>query len=214
MQILLEKSALNGRWADMISLNQMRKIVFDIETSNIFSEVGSNNPADLSISVVGIYEYEKDLYSAFLVEEFGKLWPIVENTDAFITFNGDHFDIPLLDKYYSGDLFKIKSVDLLKEMQKSAGRRMKLDQIAEGTLGVNKSGDGMDAVRWWKEGEIEKVKKYCLDDVRITKDLYEYALKESKLIFKEGGKLNEVKLDTSVWETSPTSSALNYTLPF
>ena len=150
----------------------------------------------------------------YLVEEFNKLWPIIENADTLITFNGDHFDIPLLNKYYSGDLFKIKSVDLLKEMQKSAGRRMKLDQIAEGTLGINKSGDGMDAVRWWREGEIEKVKKYCLDDVRITKDLYEYALKNNKLFFKEGPNLNEIKLDTSSWETSPTSSALNYTLPF
>ena len=192
----------------------MRKIVFDIETSNIFQDVGSNNPADLSISVVGIYEYEGDKYSTFLQEDFGKLWPILENVDMFITFNGDHFDIPLLNKYYSGDLLKIKSLDILKEMHKIAGRRMKLDQIAEGTLGINKSGHGLDAIRWWKDGEIEKVKKYCLDDVRITKDLYEYALKEGKLIFKEGQNLNEVKLDTSDWETPPTSFALNYTLPF
>lgn len=193
----------------------MRKIVFDIETSNIFSEIGSNNPADLSISVVGVYEYQNNKYSTFLVEEFNKLWTIIENTDQFITFNGDHFDIPLLNKYYSGDLFKIKNVDILKEMQKSAGRRMKLDQIAEGTLGVNKSGHGLDAVKWWREGEIEKVKKYCLDDVRITKSLYEYALKENKLIFKEGPNLNEVKLDTINWETPPLSpSALNHTLPF
>lgn len=191
----------------------MKKIVFDIETSNIFQEVGSNDPVDLTISVVGIYEYEGDKYSTFTQEEFGKLWPILENVDMFITFNGDHFDIPLLNKYYPGDLFKIKSLDLLKEMHKSAGRRMKLDQIAEGTLGVNKSGHGLDAIRWWKDGEVDKVKKYCLDDVRITKDLYEYALKEGKLIFKEGPNLNEVKLDTSNWDI-PQSSTLNYTLPF
>ena len=191
----------------------MKKLVFDIETSNSFQDAGSNNPADLTISVVGIYEYEGDKYSAFLVEDFGKLWPIIENTDAFITFNGDHFDIPLLNKYYPGDLFKMKSVDLLKEMQKSAGRRMKLDQIAEGTLGVNKTGHGLDAIKWWRDGEVEKVKSYCLDDVRITKDVYEYALREGKLIFKEGGNLNEVKLDTKDWE-APASSALNYTLPF
>ncbi|MFA6270329.1 MAG: ribonuclease H-like domain-containing protein [Candidatus Paceibacterota bacterium] len=192
----------------------MRKIVFDIETSNIFQEVGSNNPADLNISVVGVYEYEGDKYSAFVQEEFGELWKIIENTDVFITFNGDHFDIPLLNKYYPGDLLKIKSLDLLKEMQKSAGRRMKLDQIAEGTLGTNKSGHGLDAVKWWRDGEVEKVKKYCLDDVRITKDVYEYALKNQKLIFKEGGNLNEVKLDTSDWETPLESSVLNHTLPF
>jgi len=192
----------------------MRKIVFDIETSNIFQEVGSNNPADLDISVVGIYEYEGDKYSTFTQEEFGELWKIIENADMFITFNGDHFDIPLLNKYYSGDLSKIKSLDLLKEMQKVAGRRMKLDQIAEGTLGTNKSGHGLDAVKWWRDGEFEKVKKYCLDDVRITKDVYEYALKEGKLIFKEGPNMNEIKLDTKDWEILPEASALNFTLPF
>lgn len=194
----------------------MRKVVFDIETSNIFQEVGSNNPADLSISVVGLYSYVDDTYETFLEADFPKLWKIIEETDLFITFNGDHFDIPLLNKYYPGDLFKIKSLDILKEMQKSAGRRMKLDQIAEGSLGVKKSGHGLDAVRWWREGEIEKIKKYCLDDVKITKDVYEYALKNSKLLFKEGPKLNEIKLDISDWETPlPTTSAtLNYTLPF
>lgn len=192
----------------------MKKVVFDIETSNIFQEVGSNNPADLSISVVGLYDYSTDSYQTFLVEEFGSLWPILENADMLITFNGDHFDIPLLDKYYSGSLFKIKSLDILKEMQKSAGRRMKLDQIAEGTLGINKSGHGLDAIKWWREGEVEKVKKYCLDDVKITKDIYEYALQNGKLIFKEGSNLNTVKLDTTDWEKLPEAAALNFTLPF
>lgn len=192
----------------------MRKIVFDIETSNIFQEVGSNNPVDLSISVVGLYDSESDTYQTFLESEFGKMWPLIERADMLITFNGDHFDIPLLNKYYAGDLTKIKSLDLLKEMQKSAGRRMKLDQIAEGTLGINKSGHGLDAIRWWRDGEIEKVKQYCIDDVRITKDLYEYALKNNKLIFKEGPNLNEVKLDTKDWETLPESASLNFSLPF
>lgn len=192
----------------------MRKVVFDIETKNIFQDVGSNNPVDLSISLVGVYEYEKDAYSTYLEEDFSKLWPIMENADMLITFNGDHFDIPLLNKYYSGDLLKIKSLDLLKEVQKSAGRRMKLDQIAEGTLKINKSGHGLDAIKWWKEGKIDELKKYCLDDVRITKDIYEYALKEGKIFFKEGPNINEVKLDTRDWETLPDTSALNYTLPF
>ncbi|MBN2093876.1 MAG: ribonuclease H-like domain-containing protein [Candidatus Zambryskibacteria bacterium] len=192
----------------------MNKIVFDIETSNTFQDIGSNNPASLDISVVGVYDYANDKYKAFLVEEFNKLWPIIENAQILITFNGDHFDIPLLNKYYPGDLLKLKSVDILKEMYKSAGRRMKLDQIAEGTLGANKSGHGLDAIKWWRNGEIEKVKRYCLNDVRLTKDIYEYALKESKLIFKEGPNLNEVKLDVSDWGKTPESATLNRTLPF
>src|SRR3990167_7367705 len=188
----------------------MRRIVFDIETSNMFQEIGSNNPADLDISVVGVYDSATGEYSAFLQEEFSRLWPMIEHADMLITFNGEHFDIPLLNKYYSGDLWKIKNVDLLKEMQKSAGRRMKLDQIAEGTLGIRKSGDGLLAIKLWREGKIEELKKYCLDDVRITKDLYEYALQNGKLIFKEGPNMNEVKLDTSEWESLPAASGMNF----
>ena len=180
----------------------------------MFKDVGSNDPADLTLSVVGVFDSESELYSTYLLPELGRLWPIIESTDMLITFNGDHFDIPLLNKYYPGDLLKIKSLDLLKEMQKVAGRRMKLDQIAEGTLGVNKSGDGLLAIKLWREGKIEELKKYCLDDVRITKDLYEYALQNGKLIFKEGPNMNEVKLDTSDWESLPAASGMNFTLPF
>ena len=192
---------------------RVRKIVFDIETRNIFQDVGSSNPADLDISVVGIYDYEKDKYEAFLAEDLPRLWPILEKADLLIGFNNEHFDTPLLDKYYPGDLYKIKSIDILKEMHRSAGRRMKLDQIAEGTLGINKSGNGLDAYMWWKQGEIEKIKKYCLEDVRITKEVYDFALKNGKLIFKEGPNLHEIKLDTSLWE-SVQHSAMNHTLPF
>jgi DEAD/DEAH box helicase domain-containing protein len=142
--------------------------------------------------------------SSFLQEDFSNLWNILEKTDMLITYNGDHFDIPLLNKYYKkdgrGDLTKIRSLDLLKEIKNSYGRRMKLDQIAEGTFGIGKSGNGLEAVAWWRNGEIEKIRKYCLDDVRITKDVYEYALKNKKLIFKEGPFTKEIKLDTKHWE--------------
>ncbi len=191
----------------------MRKIVFDIETQNIFSDVGSNDPSKLSISIVCIHDSETDTYSSYLENELTKLWPIIEKADMLIGYNSDHFDIPLLNKYYPGDLSKIKSLDILSEIKNAFGRRMKLDQVAEGTLGVKKSGHGLDAIKWWKAGEIEKIRKYCLDDVKITKDIYEYALKNSKLFFKEGGKNNEIKLNVSNWE-SLTPSALTHTLPF
>lgn len=192
----------------------MRKVVFDIETQNIFQDVGSNNPADLSISVVGIYDSETNSFKTYLEEELPQLWPILEAADILIGFNSEHFDIPILNKYYPGDLLKIKSVDLLKEIQKVAGRRMKLDQVAEGTLGINKSGHGLDAIEWWKKGEIEKLRQYCLDDVRLTRDLYDYALKNGKLVFKEGGRLNNIPLDTSLWEKITSDSVMNRTLPF
>ncbi len=191
----------------------MRKIVFDIETRNIFSDVGKNDPSLLDISLVGIYDSETKEYSSYLVEELPKLWPILERADVLIGYNSDHFDIPLLDKYYPGDLTKIKSLDLMKEIKDVTGRRFKLDHIAEGTLGVNKSGHGLQAITWWKQGEIEKIRQYCLDDVKITKKLYDYALKNKKLKYKDGAKTISIPLDTSKWEEAQESS-LTYTLPF
>ena len=191
----------------------MRKIVFDVETSNLFSEVGSSDPAALNLSVVCIHDSATDSYHSFFQEELKDLWPYFEGADMIIGFNSDHFDIPLLNKYYSGDLTKIKSLDILKEVKNSLGRRIKLDTIAEATLGRKKIGNGLEALVWWKNGDKEKVKKYCLEDVRITKDIYDYARKHNILKYTDAGKIKEIKLDTSGWEKKE-KSALTHTLPF
>ena len=191
----------------------MKKIVFDIETKNIFADVGDRNPALLDLSVVCIYDYEKDSYSSFLEDDLPKLWPVIENADLLIGYNSNHFDIPLLNKYYPGDLTKIKSIDLLQAIRDSFGRRVKLDQVAEGTLNTNKSGHGLEAITWWKNGEIDKIIKYCLDDVKITKELYDYALNNSELKFKEGGKIIPIKIDTKNWEEK-NENRLTGVLPF
>ena len=191
----------------------MRKIVFDIETSNIFSDVGSADPAALDIAVVGVHDSEKNAYSTFFQEDLKNLWSILERADMLIGFYSEHFDLPLLNKYYPGDLSKIKHLDILKEIRKQYGRGMKLDQLAEGTLGKKKSGHGLQATRWWKEGKHDEVAKYCLDDVKITKEIYDYALANQKLIFKEAGQLREIPLDTSDWE-SPGDGKMTFSMGF
>ena len=165
----------------------MRKIIFDCETSNVFTDVGSSDAADLDLSVVCIYDSETDKYSSYFKEELKNLWPIFEKADLLIGYNSDHFDIPLLNKYYAGDLSKIKSLDILKEIRNSLGRRLKLDTIAEATLGKNKSVHDLEAVTRRKQGKYDEVKKYCLEDVKITKEAYEYALKNGILKYKDNG---------------------------
>jgi len=178
----------------------IKKVVFDIETSNIFDEVGSNDPAALDMSVCCLYDYNTDKYYSFTKENINDMWPFFEKADLLIGFNSDHFDIPILNKYYSGDLTKIKSLDLLKEVKNSLGRRIKLDTIAEATLGKNKIGHGLDAIVWWRNGEKQKVIDYCLEDVKITKEVYEYALENNLLKYKDSGEIKDIKLDTSDWE--------------
>jgi len=190
----------------------LRKVVFDIETT-AGVEPGQNI-TDMTISIVGAYDSKTDKYATYTVEELPKLWTIIEQSDMLVGYNSDHFDIPLLNKYYPGDLTKIKSLDLLVEIKGALGRRLRLDTIAEATLGTNKSGHGLQAVQWWKDGKEDLVRKYCEDDVRITKELYDYALKNGKLKYKDFGETRTIKLDTSDWETLEEQAALTHTLPF
>ena len=190
----------------------MRIVTFDIETVPPTGETKFEVMTQL-ITVVGVHDSETDLYTAYEVEEFPQLWKIIEQADVLVGYNSDHFDIPILNKYYPGDLTKIKSLDLLKEVYNMLGRRLRLDAIAEGTLGTNKSGNGLDAQVWWRNGEKERVKQYCLKDVEITKKVLDYALENQKLKFKELGKVREVAIDTSDW-LKPQESSLTQTLGF
>ncbi len=194
----------------------MRKIVFDIETVDDFAVVGVHEPAALTLALIGIYDSSDDSYRSFVKEELRELWPILERADLLIGFNTEHFDLPILAKYYTGDLSRIKSVDLLKEVRASLGRRLKLDTLAEATLGKKKIGHGMDSIRWWKEGNVEKVRKYCLEDVKITKELYDYARAKGHLKYRDGKVLKEIPLPTAEkWEEFTTSAhTLTHTLPF
>lgn len=189
----------------------MRTVVFDIETANWITDTGSSNPADLTIAIVCIYDSETDSYSSYLEQELPALWPILERTDILVGYNSDHFDIPLLNKYYPGDLTKIKSVDVMAEIHKAFGRRLRLDAVAEGTLGTKKSGHGSQSVQWWRAGEVEKVRQYCLKDVEITKRIFDHALANGAVKYKELGKSHEVKLDVSKWLT-PASAPMTFTL--
>lgn len=191
----------------------MRKIVFDIETKNTFRDVGSREAADLDISLLAIHDSKTDEYLSFLEDDFSELWPIIESADSLIGYNSDHFDIPLLDKYYPGDLTQIKSVDIMKSIQDSLGRRIKLDDVAKATLGEEKSGHGLQAITWWKNGEIDEIRDYCIQDVRVTKRIYDYAVENGHLKYTEGDQVREIPVDTEDWET-PEGNGLTYSMQF
>jgi DEAD/DEAH box helicase domain-containing protein len=192
----------------------MRAITFDIETKGASVTRGRLDTATLELTVVGIHDSETGEYSAFFKEELHMLWPVLERADMLIGFNSDGFDIPILNRYYPGDLTKIKSLDLLSEVYKSLGRRLRLDTLAQATLGRGKTGDGLKAVEWWEQGLFDQVKEYCLEDVRITRELYDYARTKGHMKYKDLGAIKDIKIDASDWENGGGSPSLTHTLPF
>lgn len=160
-----------------------REVVLDIETQNTFQDVGTYNAALLDISLIGCYFYENDTFEAFLEEDLPKLWPRLERADRIIGYNLFGFDYPCMQSYYTGDLMKLPTIDLMAEIEKRIGFRVKLDDVAHATIGVGKSGHGLQAVEFWKKGEIDKLKEYCLQDVRVTRDVYEHALEHQNVSY-------------------------------
>ncbi len=191
------------------------EIVFDIETQNTFAEV-ENDFKKLKVSVVSIYSYETDTYQSFAENELSKLWPILEKADRVIGYNSEHFDLPVLNNYYLGNLLELPSLDLLKKIKESLGIRLKLSDVAEATLdNITKSADGLQAIRWWKEGKIDEIKKYCEQDVRVTKELYEFGKKNKQLFYKNlVGEVLPFAVDFSFPEESLNKKNVNFTLPF
>jgi DEAD/DEAH box helicase domain-containing protein len=160
-----------------------REIVLDIETKNTFQDVGAYNPALLEISLIGCYFYETDTCETFLEEDLPKLWPRLERSDRIIGYNLFGFDYPCMQSYYTGDLLKFPTIDIMLEIERRIGHRVKLDDVAQATLGVGKSGHGLMAVEYWRKGEIQKLKDYCLQDVKVTRDVYEHALANQQVNF-------------------------------
>lgn len=192
----------------------MRAITFDIESVSNSVVRGRIDVNEQELVVVAIHDSETGEYSSYLKEDLYKLWPIMERADMLIGFNSNTFDIPLLNRYYPGDLLHIRSLDLLYEVQKVLGRRIRLQSIAEATLGRGKSGDGTKAGEWWLKGEKDKVREYCIEDVRLTRELYDYALTHGILKYMDLRDIRDIRIDTSSWELAGGATpAMTHALP-
>ena len=192
----------------------MRAITFDIETRNTTTFRGRLDASGLELTVVGVHDSETGEYTSYLRDELNQLWPVLERADVLIGYNSDAFDIPILNRYYPGDLSRIRSIDLMVEVQKVLGRRLRLDSLAQATLGRGKTGDGLKAVEWWEQGHFDKVREYCIEDVRLTRELFDYALKNKAVKYKDLKEVREIKLDTSSWLAEGEAAAMTHTLPF
>ena len=163
-------------------------IVFDVETKHSFDEVGGRDKFDkLGVSVVGVYEYGDDGYVAFEeheIPEFEKLLKqALARNGRVIGFNIHHFDLPVLQPYFSWNLKELHTLDLMDDVERGVGFRVSLGNLCAETLDAKKSADGMQALRWYKEGRIEDIKKYCLKDVELTKALFEFGKKNGHVLF-------------------------------
>ena len=157
----------------------------DLETQHEFSEVGGREyPHLLKVSLVGCYSYREDKFFAFEEKEISQLEALLKNIDLLIGFNIKYFDFAVLQPYLKEvDLKALPTRDIMEDVANVLGHRLSLDAIAQATLGAQKIAHGLDAIRYFREGNMEALKKYCLDDVRLTRDIFEYGKAHGKLLY-------------------------------
>ncbi|MBN22984.1 MAG: hypothetical protein CL678_16990 [Bdellovibrionaceae bacterium] len=158
-------------------LKHRHYLVFDLETQRLVQEVGGWEHIDkLGVSVACAFDSKTNEYLSFKENELSELIELCENR-LVIGYNIRGFDLPVLVPY-GLKINKVDSFDIMYDLETLTRQRyLKLEAVARGTLGTGKSADGLKAVEWWKQGEIQKIIDYCMQDVKVTLDVFEYGRK-------------------------------------
>jgi DEAD/DEAH box helicase domain-containing protein len=159
--------------------------VLDLETQYSAQEVGGWHRADLmKISCAVLYDSSVDDYLEFMENEVPRLIQHLKKFDCIVGFNIKRFDYKVLSGYTDFDFRGLPTLDILEEVHKHLGYRLSLNHLANVTLGSEKTGDGLQALRWWKMGKVRELIDYCKEDVRLTLALYRFGSEQGYLLFQ------------------------------
>lgn len=166
----------------------MRNLVFfDLETQKSRDEVGGwHNARDMKMSVGVTFSTARGTYAIYTERQVNELTEELRRADLVVGFNIAGFDYEVLAGYNPFfDASQVPTLDLLVEVHKALPHRISLDAIAAATLGVEKTGDGLQALRWFREGKLVEIAEYCCYDVKLTKLLYEYGQQHRQLYYTD-----------------------------
>ncbi|MBI4836273.1 MAG: ribonuclease H-like domain-containing protein [Candidatus Abawacabacteria bacterium] len=174
-------------------------LVLDLETKKLLFEVGGKqNLGQLGISVAGVFDSREQQYFCLREEAIKDLVPLLNGVDRIVGFNTEGFDFDVLQPYIPDlNLKKLPSLDILSEIAKITGHRVSMEKVAQATLGIGKSADGLMAIKWYHEGNYVDLEKYCLQDVEVTNKLYLYGLEHGELKFplKDSNEIKTIKVN-------------------
>lgn len=187
-------------------------VVLDLETKHSFREF--ERARDLGVTVVGVYDYATQQKTAFLEKDLNKLFLLLENASYTIGFNNRSFDMQVLQAYYPGDITSFAVFDLCDDVKKILGRRLSLNDLASVTLGKKKTGHGLQALELYKEGRWDELIRYCLDDVLLTRDLFDFGVQHGYISYLSEVGRERIDVDWKKYLESPDLKDMPLTLPF
>jgi len=165
----------------------MNTVFFDLETQRTLDEVGGRqNIRKLGLAVAVTYSTVDGAFHHYTEETVAELIAALRAADRVVGFNLISFDYEVLRAYSGEPLGSIHTVDMLDHIYRRLRFRVSLDNLAGTTLDVHKSADGLQAVRWYKQGRIQDILEYCQQDVEVTRQLYEFGQKHKHVKYRDG----------------------------
>lgn len=160
---------------------QQNIIFFDVETQKGADEVGGWRNIDKMKVAIAVTLDNNDNYQVYTENEVQALIESLYKADLVIGYNIKYFDFRVLSGYENFNQNLIKPLDLLEHIRNRLNFRLKLGDLAQINFNENKIADGLQSLKWFKEGKIDKVTEYCKHDVRLIKKLYEKGKKDGEL---------------------------------
>jgi len=161
-------------------------VVLDLETQHIASEVGGwGNIRDMRLAVGVTYHVASNAYKSYQEADATELISALREADLVVGYNLLGFDYEVLRRYTDDALGDLPTVDMLDHIYRTLGWRLSLEAVASATLGEGKSADGLQAVRWFRQGDIQRVIDYCRRDVEVTWKVYQYGRQKGHIKYQD-----------------------------
>lgn len=179
------------------------EIVVDVEIAKTIEEVGGwDHTESMGVSCAVVYEHKTDRFRIYGPDDVEALRERLLAAERITGFNTWAFDFAVIWGLPRGAKHPVlpeRSNDILRRIWIAQGfdpdapgpmgfGGNKLDDIVKATLGgVCKIGNGADAPKWWKAGQVHKVINYCVDDVALERDLGRFVDRHGFVINGNGG---------------------------
>lgn len=152
---------------------------------------GWHDHKNMDISCIGVYDYHEDRWRIFQEDNMQEFVNLINNTETIVSFNGIGFDKKLLQAN-NMDYPDEKDYDLLAEIWEADGLTRQfqypshigygLGDICQVNFGIQKTGHGGNAPMQWQQKQFGAVIDYCINDIKLTKNLLDHIIKTGQII--------------------------------
>src|SRR5262249_11739117 len=137
----------------------------------------------MGLALAVVFDSDAGAFRTYHEKDADRLAVDLLAADLVVGFNVKRFDYEVLRAYNGADFARVPTLDMMEEIHRRLGFRLSLGPLAQTTLGLEKSADGLQSLRWFREGRLDLIEEYCRRDVEVTRGLYEFGRTHGHLVY-------------------------------